>query len=119
MTPSVGIVSVPVSDQERSSQFYQQALGYQINKDTPWGGGQRWLELAPPEGGTAVTLVTWFEAMPPGSLQGLVLYSDNLLDLYVHLSKQGADVSPIQEQFYGQFMNLRDPDGNGLVINQR
>lgn len=119
MTPSIGTVSVPVSDQAAASEFYHEMLGYKVSKDAAWGGGSRWLELAPEAGGVGITLVTWFEAMPPGSLQGLVLYTDDLLGLHSHLTEKGADVSPLQEQFYGQFFTLRDPDGNGLVINGR
>ena len=33
---------------------------------------------APPAGGASITLVTWFPTMPPGSLKGNVLETDDL-----------------------------------------
>ena len=62
------VISVPVSDQDRAKQFYADALGFTPEMDTSFGGGDmRWVMLRPPGGGAAITLVTWFESMPPGS----------------------------------------------------
>ena len=78
MIDRVQIVSVPVSDQKRAKDFYLNSLGFELQQEIPFGDGMRWIEVAP-EGSTAsLTLVTWFEAMPPGSLQGLVVATDDI-----------------------------------------
>ena len=74
----VRVVSVPVSDQDRAREFYVEKLGFALVRDDASVPGIRWVQLAPPGGSTSLTLVTWFESMPAGSLRGLVLVSDDL-----------------------------------------
>ncbi|GAA4326281.1 methylglyoxalase [Pontixanthobacter gangjinensis] len=45
----VSLISIPVRDQEKAAKFYTEKLGFVINKDTPLGGGNRWLTLVSPE----------------------------------------------------------------------
>lgn len=45
----VTIISIPVRDQEQAMQFYTKKLGFLVKKDTPLGGGNRWLTLVSPE----------------------------------------------------------------------
>src|SRR5260370_12443344 len=85
------VVSVPVSDQDRAKQFYVQKLGFTLEMDSSFGdGGMRWVMLRPPGSGTAITLVTWFETMPAGSLKGSVLGCDDLAKTLPQLTARGA-----------------------------
>ena len=74
----VRVVSVPVSDQDRAKEFYVEKLGFELTRDDDSVPGIRWVQVTPKGGATSLTLVTWFESMPAGSLQGLVLISDSL-----------------------------------------
>src|SRR4051794_7999190 len=114
------VVSVPVSDQDRAKAFYVDLLGFELRSDSPMGPEMRWIEVVPPGGGTSLTLVTWFETMPAGSLKGLVLSSDDLEAAYAGLRERGVQFhGPIEEQFWGRFATFDDPDGNGWVLTQR
>jgi catechol 2,3-dioxygenase-like lactoylglutathione lyase family enzyme len=73
----VRVVSVPVSDQERAKRFYLDTLGFELVRDESVPG-MRWIQVKPPTCTVSLRLVTWFESMPPGSLHGLVLGSDDL-----------------------------------------
>src|SRR5437588_9270296 len=53
----VGTVIVPVSDQDRALEFYVETLGFEKRTDTPYGDGERWVEVAPPGAATTVALV--------------------------------------------------------------
>ena len=113
------VVSVPVSDQERAKTFYTDVLGFELRNDAPFEGGQRWIELAPPGADTSITLVTWFETMPPGSLKGLVLDTEDIQATYDELSARGLRWhGPIEEQFWGTFAMFDDPDGNSWIVSQ-
>jgi catechol 2,3-dioxygenase-like lactoylglutathione lyase family enzyme len=114
---SIDVVSVPVADQERSRDFYVDKLGFSVTTDADFG--QRWLELEPPGGGARITLVTWFEQMPPGSQQGLVLASDDVASDVEALRERGIEIGDPQEESWGTFASLRDPDGNSWVLVQR
>ena len=64
------LFSLPVADQDRSREFYVDVLGFDLVRDNPMGPGQRWVQVAPKGARTSITLVTWFPAMPPGSVKG-------------------------------------------------
>ena len=44
---AAGTVIVPVSDQDRAIEFYVETLGFEKRADIPFGGGERWVEVAP------------------------------------------------------------------------
>ena len=65
----VAVVSIPVSDQDRAKDFYTGVLGFRSVVDQQLEQGLRWVMLGAPDGGPAITLVTWFPSMPAGSLK--------------------------------------------------
>ena len=86
----------------------------------PFGsdGVTRWIQLQLPEVETALTLVTWFPQMQPGSLQGVVLATEDIANTHAALKKRGLAISDIDRQPYGQEATFSDPDGNGWVLQQ-
>lgn len=72
--------------------------------------------MAPPGASTTISLVTWFEAMPPGCVQGLVIQVDDLDAVRAEMKGRGLETSPIIEQSHGRFSMFTDPDGNGWVL---
>lgn len=114
----IAIISLPVADQQVAKAFYTQVLGFTVVRDNPFEQGQRWIELAPQNSGTSITLVTWFPHMPPGSLHGLVLVTDDLAEAHATLTARGLEISPIETAPWGQYALFKDPDGNGWVLQQ-
>lgn len=45
----VTVISIPVLDQEKALKFYTEKLGFIKKKDTPLGGGNRWLTVVSKE----------------------------------------------------------------------
>ena len=91
-----------------------------MRTENVFGEGMRWIEVAPQGSATSLTLVTWFEAMPPASLQGLVFAVDDVHATYNELLAKGVpfDFAP-REMPGGLQAVFRDPDGNGFVISGR
>lgn len=119
MINQITIVSVPVSDQERAKTFYVDTLGFDLIADAVFNEGQRWIQVAPKGSKASLTLVTWFPSMPPGSLTGLVVTTDNIHTTYEKLVARGVQFEgPPMEQVGGTMTVFRDPDGNGLVLAQ-
>jgi len=112
----VGIVSVPVSDPDRAKAFYVEVLGFEVLADSETAEDRRWVQVGPPGAQTSLTLVTWFPSMPAGSLQGMVIETDDLEADIALITEAGVPVSPIQEQPWGRFVTLADPDGNGIIV---
>lgn len=113
----VQLFSVPVADQDRAKDFYVDTLGFELLADRAMGPGQRWLQVAPKGGETSITLVTWFDTMPAGSVDGIVLESDDVDADVAALADRGvAFDGAIEDAPWGRFATFRDPDGNGLVL---
>jgi catechol 2,3-dioxygenase-like lactoylglutathione lyase family enzyme len=115
----IAVVSVPVSDQERAKRFYVGTLGLELIRDDTSVPGMRWIQVAPPGGQTQLTLVTWFESMPAGSLRGLVLRMSDLQADYEALEAKGVEFEgPPASQPWGLETVAHDPDGNAIVLQQ-
>jgi catechol 2,3-dioxygenase-like lactoylglutathione lyase family enzyme len=112
----IQLLSVPVSDQDRARDFYVSTLGFELIADTRMGPGQRWVQVGARGGQASLTLVTWFDTMPAGSLRGLVIESDDLEADIKALGDRGLAVSDIQAAPWGRFVTCEDPDGNGLIL---
>jgi predicted enzyme related to lactoylglutathione lyase len=116
---NITVVSVPVTDQDRAKNFYTERLGFELRAEATFGDGLRWIEVAPRGATTSLTLVTWFEEMPAGSLRGLVIDCHDLQGDYETLSKRGVPFNgPPTDMPGGVFATLKDPDGNHLSLRQ-
>lgn len=94
-------------------------LGFEVLQDMPMGPEMRWLQVAPKGSEASLTLVTWFDTMPAGTLRGLVLQTLNLEATVAQMTANGyAFESEIDEQPWGRFLSFDDPDGNGLILRQ-
>ncbi len=114
----VTMLSVPVSDPHRARDFYVDVLGCEVLQDEPMGPTMRWVQVRPPGADTGITLVTWFDSMPPGSLQGLMVDTPDLDAAMAEMAAKGVVFSPVGEQPWGRHAMFKDPDGNGLVLRE-
>jgi catechol 2,3-dioxygenase-like lactoylglutathione lyase family enzyme len=53
----IGTVLVPVADQSRALRFFTETLGFETRIDGEFGGGERWIEVAPAGAETTLALV--------------------------------------------------------------
>jgi catechol 2,3-dioxygenase-like lactoylglutathione lyase family enzyme len=114
----IAIVSIPVKDQDAAKKFYTTVLGCKVIENTPMMPGSSWLRLEFPGVETRIVLANWFQQMTPGSVQGIVLITDNIAKTCVELTKRSLTVSEIKQQPYGWEATFNDPDGNGWVLQQ-
>src|SRR4051794_4286193 len=89
---------VPVSDQERALAFYVQTLGFGQGTDFTYADGERWLEVLPPGGGVALSLVAQPEGAPVGVEMRLALASDDVEADHESYREAGVEVDPILRQ---------------------
>jgi catechol 2,3-dioxygenase-like lactoylglutathione lyase family enzyme len=117
----IGTVMVPVSDQDSAIAFYCDKLGLEKRADTPFGHGERWVEVAPAGASTSLALVTPREGEPIG-IDTHVAFSTADIDAdHARLLAGGVDADaevmrmgdPVPPMFW-----LRDADGNRLMIVQ-
>jgi catechol 2,3-dioxygenase-like lactoylglutathione lyase family enzyme len=95
---SFEIISVPVSDPERAKVFYRDVLGFALVREEPMGPDMKWIQLAPKGCPTTIALVTWFDRMPPGGPQGVMLNVSDIDHEHAELSARGLELTKIGQQ---------------------
>lgn len=115
---SFEILSVPVSDQQGAKHFYLDVLGFELVRESPMGPGMSWIQLAPKGQSVTIALVTWFETMKPGGLQGIMVNTDDIDAEHRRLKGLGVQISEIKQEPWGRYATFTDPDGNGWILRQ-
>lgn len=113
----VDLLGMPVTDQQRSLDFYTQKLGFEVRVDMPHFEmeGIRWIELTPPGAATAIVLSTWEGNKTLGTI---VLVTTDIEADYAELCAKGLDLPPLDRQPWGVSVVITDPDGNQLLLQQ-
>jgi len=124
---------IPVSDVDRSKQFYQH-LGWRLDGDAAPLDGLRIVQFTPPGSGCSVTFGTALTAAAPGSAEGGLIVSD-IVAAHDELTGRGVDASDIwhgppfppgarqpgpdpERTSYGSFFSFTDPDGNTWLVEE-
>jgi catechol 2,3-dioxygenase-like lactoylglutathione lyase family enzyme len=124
---------IPVSDVDRSKQFYER-LGWRLDDDVAPMDGLRIVQFTPPHSGASVTFGNGLIAAAPGSAQGVLVVSDveaahrelvrrgiNAADVWhgppfpVEARQPGVDP---ERASYGSFSSFSDPDGNLWLVQE-
>jgi catechol 2,3-dioxygenase-like lactoylglutathione lyase family enzyme len=117
----VSTVIVPVTDQDRAIEFYTEKLGFEKRTDIPFGEGERWVEVAPPDADTTLALMPPREGESAGIQTRVALRSTDIDADHADLLARGVDVDPevmrmgdpVPPMFF-----LRDQDGNRMFAVQ-
>ena len=125
----VGMVGVPVTDQDRALDFYVGVLGFEKRVDVAHGPGARWVEVAPPGATTTIALVAARAGAPAGIDTGIRLFVPTVHDhgiedaraVHGDLLARGADADPevVHVEGVPPMFSVRDPDGNVLRVVAR
>jgi catechol 2,3-dioxygenase-like lactoylglutathione lyase family enzyme len=123
---------IPVSDVDRSKEFYADQLGFNVDVDHSAGDAFRVVQLTPPGSAVSVTIGKGIPQAEPGSYQGMHLVVDDLPAARQLLVERGVEVSePFhfgaqgqteglhpERASYGSFATFTDPDGNLWLIQE-
>ena len=116
----VGRVAVPVGDQDRAMEFYVGKLGFSVTADVAYADGSyRWVEVAPPGGGTTLAIVPPRPGGPVGIDTNVILTTTDIDEAHAALRDKGVDVDgevshmgdPVPPMVW-----FRDQDGNTLLL---
>jgi catechol 2,3-dioxygenase-like lactoylglutathione lyase family enzyme len=127
------VLTIPVSDADRSKQFYER-LGWRLDDDVAPLDGLRVVQFTPPGSGTSVNFGRGLTAAAPGSALAGLIVSD-IEAAHGELVARGIDVSDVwhgppfppearqpgvdpQRASYGSFFSVSDPDGNLWLVQE-
>ncbi len=118
MITRVKNVGVFVKDQEKALDFYTNKLGFEVLVNEDWGGGKRWIEVAPKGAETRLSLFTP-EGMEEqiGSFSRVVFMCDDVRATYEEMKSRGVTFTQeLSEESWSAWAQFVDPDGNTFVI---
>jgi catechol 2,3-dioxygenase-like lactoylglutathione lyase family enzyme len=123
---------IPVSDAERSKEFYQR-LDWRLDADIARGDDFRIVQFTPPGSGCSVSFGKGVTAAAPGSAQGELIVSD-IEAARAEIVDRGVDVSEVfhgspfgagrlngpdpERQSYRSYASFDDPDGNMWLLQE-
>jgi catechol 2,3-dioxygenase-like lactoylglutathione lyase family enzyme len=134
-------VVIPVSDVDRSKQFYG-GLGWRLDADFAFDNGFRVVQFTPPGSGCSIQFGKNITAAAPGSVHGLYLIVSNIEAARSELVASGVEVSEVfhagtpgsqlnpndtsgrvsgpapDHGSYRSFATFSDPDGNGWLLQE-
>jgi catechol 2,3-dioxygenase-like lactoylglutathione lyase family enzyme len=122
------VVTIPVSDADRSTEFYRR-LGWRQDV-TPPGSGVT--QFTPPGSGCSVQFGPNRTSAAPGSAQGLFLVVSDIEAAREQLVAAGVDMGEVfhlgqggrvggpdpEHGSYRSYASLSDPDGNGWLFQE-
>jgi catechol 2,3-dioxygenase-like lactoylglutathione lyase family enzyme len=124
---------IPVSDVDRSKQFYKR-LGWRLDADDAPMDGLRIVQFTPPSSGCSVTFGKGLTTAEPGSAGGGLIVSD-IQAAHDELVGRGIEVSDVwhgppfpvearqpgpdpKRTSYGSFFSFNDPDRNTWLVQE-
>jgi predicted enzyme related to lactoylglutathione lyase len=121
MIKGIKFASIPVTDQDRSLEFYTKKLGFRVLTDAPFDGNQRWIELTIPRAETNVVLFTPEEHKKMiGAFMMFTFHTDDIDGTVKELKEKGVQfVQDVQKADWGTMAIFKDPDGNKFLLSSK
>ena len=127
------VVAIPVSDVDRSKQFYSK-LGWRLDADFVVGDHFRAVQFTPPGSPASIHFGKGVTSAAPGSAEGLFLVVSDIEAARAELVGRGVDVSEIfhvagpghppipgldpERRSYFSYATFKDPDGNTWLLQE-
>ena len=112
------LISIPVSDVDRSIAFYTDQVGFHLDHDHHVSDELRFVQITPPGSGCSISFGTGISTKEPGSVEGLQIVVADVEAARAQLVGKGVAASEVQDHPWGRFVFFQDPDGNGWALQQ-
>ena len=114
----IELLAVPVTDIDRSKEFYE-SLGFVTDHDTTVNENLRFVQLTPPGSACSIALdKNLGTSMKPGGLDGVQAVVADADAALKQLTDAGVEARGVEEFPWGRFVFFTDPDGNGWALQE-
>jgi lactoylglutathione lyase len=118
----VSKVVIEVGDEDPALRFWTETMGFELVQDTAYGG-ERWLEVRPPDKGLVLVLNLRGGGPPSAEIlptSNVLFYCDDLPRAYEELRSRGVvfPQAPVQQSF-GWWSMVQDQEGNWFALRPR
>ena len=117
MEMKLELVAIPVTDVDRAKAFYEK-VGFNADHDHRVNENLRFVQLTPPGSACSICIGQGLTEMKPGSVDLILLVIKNADEARAELLGRGIDASEVDEQPWGRFVYVTDPDGNKVSFQE-
>ncbi|MET4156906.1 glyoxalase superfamily protein [Agromyces sp. PvR057] len=115
----IELIHVPVSDVDRAKAFYVDKLGFNADHDQRVSDDLRFVQLTPPGSACSIAIGEGLGAtLEPGSLDVIQVVIADADAVLADLRAKGVECEGVDEQAWGRFITLSDPDGNRWTLQE-
>ena len=115
----IELIFVPVTDVDRAKEFYVDKLGFNADHDRTVNEGLRFVQLTPPGSACSIAIGEGLGlTMAPGAQDSIQVVIPDADAVLAELRAKGVDAEGVDEQEWGRFVTLEDPDGNRWTLQQ-
>ena len=111
------LIAVPVTDVDRARAFYEK-VGFNLDHDHIVSEDLRFVQLTPPGSACSICIGKGLTDLKPGSIDMIVLVVADADAARDALISRGIDASKVDEQPWGRFVYVTDPDGNKWSLQE-
>ena len=115
----IELIHVPVSDVDRAKDFYVNKLGFNADHDQPVSDDLRFVQLTPPGSACSIAIGEGLGGtLEPGTLDVIQVVIPDADAVLAQLRAKGVEAEGVDEQAWGRFITLQDPDGNRWTLQE-
>ena len=115
----IELIHVPVSDVDRAKDFYVNKLGFNADHDQRCSDELRFVQLTPPGSACSIAIGEGLGGtLEPGTLDVIQVVIPDADAVLAELRAKGVEAEGVDEQEWGRFVTLQDPDGNRWTLQE-
>jgi catechol 2,3-dioxygenase-like lactoylglutathione lyase family enzyme len=114
----IELIFVPVTDVDRSKEFYER-IGFTPDHDQTPFDGLRFVQMTPPGSACSIAFGTNLGIdLEPGKQNTIQVVVPDADEALAHLRGLGVEAEGVDELAWGRFVTFADPDGNRWTLQQ-
>lgn len=118
MTWKIELIFVPVTDVDRSKEFYTR-IGFNPDHDQRVNEELRFVQMTPPGSACSIAFGTGLEIpLEPGQQKTIQVVAPNADAAKAQFEAAGVAARGVEEMGWGRFVWFDDPDGNTWTLQE-
>ncbi|SIO29657.1 glyoxalase superfamily protein [Agromyces cerinus] len=115
----IELIYVPVTDVDRAKAFYVDKLGFNADHDHRVSESLRFVQLTPPGSACSIAFGEGMGgSLQPGQQDSIQVVIPDADAVLAELRAKGVEAEGVDEQAWGRFVTLKDPDGNRWTLQE-
>ncbi len=119
MEMKLEVVMLPITNVDKSIEFYRDKVGFNLDHDIQPGNGMRIVQLTPTGSACSIVFGTGMGGLAtPGSIKNTHLVVKDINAARRQLADNSVDISDVNDMGGVKYAYFADPDGNSWALQE-